>query len=279
MPWTNIPPENLTQQQWQDILKVALEYHQHLDNYKLGAVTTVSTEATGGQNPWKLSLNTVLSGFKNIKENQKQISISKSMAMNGLGQDGEIQTAYYDTYALSNWMYANIPNPNGGVSWVKVKNSSELEDFFSYNVADWQMGLINSPTEIQYVKTEQVHGVDCYMVSLTLNKDGLAKWLDKQYVGLSNPDWQNIVNAVNAIKQINCSFWIATDSYWVMRMYINTIIELTPGQANLGSSGIEKVTLSLSMDSVLYDQNVVNIIDLPAEANMAIERSSSIFLD
>jgi len=279
MPWTGISPENLTQQQWQDILTVALEYQAHLDTYKLAVMTTVSTDAAGGQNPWKLSLNTALSGFKNIKENQKQISNSKSMAMNGLGQNGEVQNAYYDTFALGDWMYVNMANPNGGVIWIKIKNSSNLEDYFSYSIADQQMSLVNSPTDIKYVKTEQVHGVDCYVLSITLNKSELATWLSQQDIGLNEPDWQNIVSDVNAIKEINCTYYVARDSYRVMRMYLSTTIELTPEQANLGSNNIEKVTLNLSMDTILYDQNVLNTISLPAEANMAIERSSSIFLD
>jgi hypothetical protein len=201
------------------------------------------------------------------------------MAMDGLGQNGEVQNADYDTFALGDWMYVNMANPSGGVTWVKIKNSSNLEDYFSYSIADQQMRLVNSPTDIKYVKTEQVHGVDCYVLSMTLNKNEVATWLSKQDIGLNEPDWQNIVSDVNAIKEINCTYYVAKDSYWVMRMYLSTIIELTPEQANLGSNDIEKVTLNLSMDTILYDQNVLNTISLPAEANMAIERSSNIFLD
>lgn len=278
MPWTGIAPENLTQQQWQDIVKVALEYYQHLESYKVGVVTTVNTDAAGGSNNWTRSLNAGVAGALNVTKAQAQITKSVSVVMLGLGQNGEEQNKTYETYLMNNFIYLTMPNASGGTSWIKVKNNDELETVFGYDTPELQMNTLSLPAKIEYLKTEKVNKFDCYALSITPNKDELAKWFSEQDTGFGNVDWQNIINDTNALKEFNYTCYIAKDSYYVMRMDISAIVELTPEQVQVTSMGYEKITLSFNMNMVLYDQNTAYTISLPNGANMAIEHSSDIFL-
>jgi hypothetical protein len=279
MPWTGIAPENLTQQQWQDIVSVALEYQQHLNSYKLGVMTSIGTEVAGGINPWNRSLNIGLSGTKNLTDDQTQITKNMSMMMEGLGQNGEEQNVYYDTYALDNWIYISMITPTMGSYWLRSKKIAELEEVFSFNDVEKQITLLKPASSIEYLRTEKVNTVDCYVLSITPNSNELANWLEGQDTGLQNLDWQKVVDDASALKDLNINCYLAKDSYRIMRISINMNIELTPELADKNSSAFDTAKIGINVDTMLYDHNVPSTITLPTDAYTAKEVSSDVFLN
>jgi hypothetical protein len=279
MPWTGIAPENLTQQQWQDILTVALEYHEHLDTYNLAIMTSADTDAAGGSNPWELSLNTSITGFRNLAEEQTQMTMQKSMILKGLGQDGEQQGIVYNMYAPDDWLYVSMAATDLGSDWIKVKKNSEVENALYFNVAEEQLQLLKTPSSIEYLKTEYVNDIECYILSISPDKNELATWLDSQDTGLQNLDWQKVVNDANSFKDFTLTCYLAKDSYLVMRISMNMILEFTPEQAGATTLDFDSIQSTLYMDIMLYDHNIPYTITLPADAGSAKEVSSDIFLN
>ncbi len=277
MPWTGIPPENLTQQQLQDILSVSLQYHDHLETYKLYMMTNINTDVVGGSNPWKTTLNTGIAGAKNVAEDQTQITLNISINMVGMGQTGEEQNILYDMYALDDWLYMNMTSTTLGSYWIKVQRSSELEKTLNLNTAKQQIKLINSPSSIEYLRTEEVNGVECYVLSISPNKSELANWLDEQATSSENLDWQNLVNDSSAFKDFTLYCYLAKDSYLIMRMTTNMVIELSSAQAGANPSDFDTMKMSLNIDMLLYDHNVPYTLTLPEAAASAEEVSSDIF--
>lgn len=279
MPWTGTAPENLTQQQWQDILKVALEYQAHLETFHLNEMTSISTDVVGGSNPWERSLNISLVGAKNLVEEQTQMDLTMSMIMEGMGQDREDQSVVYNMYAPNDWLYISMATLNMGSYWIRVKRSGELEEFFSFNAAEQQIKTLNSTTNIEYLRTEKLNDVDCYVLSITPNNNELASWLDKQDTGFQGIDWQKVTNDTNSLKDLNFTCYLAKDSYLIMRMSMIMVIELTPEQANATSADFDTTQISFSINLALSNQNAPFTITLPMDAYTANEVSSDIFLD
>lgn len=279
MPWTGIAPENLTQQQWQDILSVALEYHDHLNNYKLDVLTSTDTNVTGGSNPWELSLSTDVAGVKNIAEDQTEIARSSSMKMQGKGQNGEEQEVVYDMYFMNDWAYVNMMTASMGTFWVRTKRSSNLEKTLNFNIVDQQVKQLNSPASIVYLKTEKVNDVDCYVLSITPNNNELANWLDEQDTGYQNLDWQKIVNDAGSLKSFECDCYLAKDSYQISRIEVNIVIALTPEQVEAASTDFDTAQININMTMTLHDFNVPNTITVPGDAYGAKEVSNDVFLN
>jgi hypothetical protein len=279
MPWTGITPENLTQQQWQDIVKVALEYFEHLETYKVGISLSISTDAAGGTNNWTRSQNTWIMGAVNATKGDAEATKSVSMAMVGLGQTGESQSSAYETYLKDNFIYVSLTDSSGGTKWIKMKNSDELGAVFGYDSTNIQIAPLDLPANIEYTNTDQVDNVDCYVLNITPNKEELANWFNQQDTGFGKADWQNIVNDANAFKNFSCTCYVAKDTYWVTKIDLVAVVELTPEQVQVTSMGYEKITLTFNMNMVLYDHNVSYDISLPNGADTAIEHSSDIFLN
>jgi len=279
MPWTGTAPETLTQQQWQDIFKVALEYQEHLEAFHLNEMTSINTEVVGGSNPWERSLNISLVGAKNLVDEQTKMNLNISMIMEGMGQTSEDQTVIYDMYAPSDWLYISMATLNMGSYWIRVKRSGELEEFFSFNAAEQQMKTLNSTTNIEYLRTEKLNDVDCYVLSITPNNNELASWLEKQDTGFQGIDWQKVTNDTSALKDLNFTCYLAKDSYLIMSMSMNMVIELTPEQANATSADFDTTQISFNINLALSNQNESFTITLPMDAYTAKEVSSDIFLD
>jgi hypothetical protein len=279
MPWTGIPPESLTQQQWQDILAVSREYQDHAETFKSLVISSVSTNVTGGSNPWQRSLNTSASGAKNLTKEQAQVTLNLSMIMQGMGQDSDEQSVTYDMYLKDKWLYINMTNVSMGSYWVKVKRSSELENKLNVNIAEKHLSPVYSPSNIEYLRTEQVNGVDCYVLSISPNKDALANWLDEQDTGFQNLDWHRLVNDTSTFQDFKLYCYLAKDSYFVMRISMSMIIEFAPDQAGADPSSFDMGQMSINLDMILYDFNVPYTVTLPEETFSANEVSSDIFLN
>jgi hypothetical protein len=279
MPWTGIPPESLTQQQWQDILAVSREYNDHVETYKSLLISSVSTNITGGSNPWQRSLNISEYGAKNATKDQAQTTLNLSMIMQIMGQDAEEQSVDYDMYLKDRWLYVNMTSVSMGSYWVKVIRSSELENRLNVNVAEKHLRPLYSPSSIEYLGTEKVNEIDCYVLSISPNKDALADWLDEQDTGYQNLDWHRVVNDASTFHEFKLNCYLARDSYFVMRISMNMMIEFAPDQAGVDSLSFDLMQINFTLDMILYDFNVPYTLILPDETFSAKEVSSDIFLN
>ena len=272
-----IPAENLNQQQLQQMLSDSVTNYKNLNTYKFDMAMDISTNVTGGSNPWEMTLNTKMGGGTNIASEQTQMKLDMSMAMVGMGQNGENQSLTYDMYAMPDWLYMNMSMPGMGEQWMKVRMSSTLKDKLNLNAVDQQMEPLNSPTKIEYLRTEKVDGIDCYVLSISPSEDELVRWLGKQAAGSEKVDWQKIINDSGAFKNFSFLCYVAKDTSLIMRMVMNMTIELSAAEAGAETSDFDKMQMNLAMDMKLYDHNKPYSITLPDEAASAQEVSEDIF--
>jgi len=276
MPWTGTAPEDLTQAQWQDILKVSLEYHEHMDSYKMISMTSVSSNAVGGENPWERSMNTALSGFRKLSEGKTQINMELSVIFSGLGQENEEQTVTYGIYAPDEWIYVSMATAAMGSYWVKTRKSSELEEALKFDYAEKQLMLLDAPTGIEYLRTEENTGVEYYVLSITPSKDALAKWFGEQDTGFQNLDWQKVLD--NPYEDFKVTCYVTKSTYLIMSVSLTMIIEFTPEQAGNTTYDYDSMKLTCNMNTALFDFHVIQLITLPMNAFDAREVPGDTFL-
>jgi hypothetical protein len=272
-----IPAENLNQQQLQQMLSDSVTNYKNLNTYKFDVATDITTKVTGGSNPWGMTLNTKMGGGTNIASEQTQMKLDMSMAMVGLGQNGENQSLTYDMYAMPDWLYLNMFMPGMSAQWMKVRMSSTLKDKLNLNTVDQQMESLNLPTKIEYLRTEKVDGIDCYVLSISPSEDELVRLLGKQAASSEKVDWQKIINDSGAFKNFSFLCYVAKDTSLIMRMVMNMTIELSAAEAGAETSDFDKMQMNLVMDMKLYDHNKPYSITLPDEAASAQEVSEDIF--
>jgi hypothetical protein len=275
--WVTIPVEQLTQQQLQQMLADSIDKYEKLNTYKFNIGMDISTNVTGGLNPWTSLLNSTMSGGTNIGDEQTKMTLNMTIAMTGMGQDNQEQSLSYDIYAMPDWLYMNMSISGLGEQWLKVKMSSSLKDLLNLDAVDQQMQPLESPTKIEYLRTEQVDGVECYVLSVSPSSVQLAEWLKGQNVNTGKTDWENLVNNTDVFKNVSLLYYVAKDSNLMMRMVMNMTIELSAAEAGASSTEFDNMSMILITDMKLSDHNQPFSVTLPDEASSATEVSEDIF--
>ncbi len=275
--WVTIPVEQLTQQQLQQMLADSIDKYEKLNTYKFNIGMDISTNVTGGLNPWTSLLNSTMSGGTNIGDEQTQMTLEMTIAMTGMGQDNQEQSLSYDIYAMPDWLYMNMSISGLGEQWLKVKMSSSLKDLLNLDAVEQQMQPLESPTKIEYLRTEQVDGIECYVLSVSPSSVQLAEWLKGQNVNTGKTDWENLVNNTDVFKNVSLLYYVAKDSNLMMRMVMNMTIELSAAEAGASSTEFDNMSMILITDMKLSDHNQPFSVTLPDEASSATEVSEDIF--
>jgi hypothetical protein len=196
------------------------------------------------------------------KEMMADMSVTIAMFAGGIETSGKI-------YIIDDMLYAMNEDPETGTEW----NKSEVPAGF------WEkMNQIESQVEIlktvqaEVIGSEEVKGVDCYVLNLTPNIEQLWQIANEQSL-LTNEEMLPDV-AEELLQEMFESFsvkqWVAKDTYFITKSEIDMIIELTPEA--LGSPEEEGVmTMDITMDLLAYNYNQPVSIVLPPGAEEAVE--------
>lgn len=278
-PWEGTPPEDMTQQQLQQMLADSIDNYEKLNTYQSDMNTYVATNVTGGTNPWKSVTNTKMIGGANREYNQTHMLLEMTMAMEGMGQDSEAQTLVRDMYVVNNYLYMRMALTGWGEQWMKLPLSDKLKEFLDIDAIDQQMGPLESPTKVEYLGIEQVDGIDCYALSISPGTDQLARWLGEQDTGSKGVDWQTLINDSTAFKDFSLLCYLTIDSNLLMKMTLEMAIELNAQQANAADSDFDKMQMYLYLNMTLYDHDQEYSITLPGEATFAKLVSEEVFFE
>jgi hypothetical protein len=278
-PWAGTPPENLTQQQIQQMLADSIDNYEKLNTYQLDINTYIATNVTGGANPWKTTMNNKVIGGKNIESDQIHLLQEMTVAMEGQGQNGEVQTLDRDMYVVNNYLYMNMSLTGMGEQWFKLPLSDKLREFLGFSAVDQEMGILESPAKVEYLGIEQLNGIDCYVLSISPGADELAQWLGEQDTSFTNVDWRALANDSNVYNNFSLLCYLTKDSNLFMKMTIEMAIELNAQQAGAADSDYDKVQMYLYMDMNLYDHDQPYSVTLPPGASFAKLVSEDIFFN
>lgn len=277
--WQGTSVENMSQPQLQQMLSDSIVNNNKLNSYKFDLDSNAITSVTGGQNPWKMVLDTAVSGGENIATRQTHLIMAMTYSYSEIASANVgSETLTYDVYGIQDMMYMKMTIPGIIDKWIKVSMSSKMENTFYFNTVDEQMGPLNEPAKITYLKTEKVNGIDCYVLVVTPSTDELAQWLSEQNTSAGkNLDWQNLVKNTAAIKSFSLTAYITKDSNLLTRMVVTTSMEITPAEAGNNPADYDIMQLSINTDMKLSDQNQPYSVTLPSDAASATLVSEDIF--
>jgi len=135
-------------------------------------------------------------------------------------------------------------------------------------------GIIES-AQVEMVKEEKVGGVNCYVLSVTPDfeaiQQGLAANPLTAQMNIQFPDMEGLIS--------NMSFkvWVAKDSYFLVKTEV--VIAMEMNSAALGDpEGEDYMNVNLTFTLEASDYNKVGGIELPAEAQSALDLTSFINL-
>ena len=178
-----------------------------------------------------------------------------------------------EMYIIGDMVYTMVEDPETGSKWEKSKMTPEFwEEVNQYiNQVEPQMELLEV-VQVEVIGSEKVGGVDCYVLQLTPDMEQLWQ-LAMQQAGVTGelvlPDiGEEFLR--EAFKNFSVKQWVAKDTYFLTKVEMYMAMELTPEA--LGFPEEEGLmTMDITMNLLAYNYNQPVSIELPLEAEEALE--------
>jgi len=209
------------------------------------------------------------SGALDLENRQMKMDMTMSMAM--IGEEVEMGR---EMYLIGDMIYMMTEIPGMDSMWIKMKMPEGTWEEMTEQMSGLEtyVGLLEA-AEVEVIGSEKVGGIDCYVLEVTPDMEQLWQ-LAMQQAEVAGEEMPDV--AEEFIQEMFHSFsvkqWVAKDTYFLTKAEIAIAIELTPEAMGFPEEeGI--VTMDIAMSLLAYDYNQPVSIELPQEAEEAIEVS------
>lgn len=265
----------------EQILSESTSALSKLDSYKVGTNLVEAYTVIDGTNS---TMTTTWRINKSCSIATKEIQSSMNVEQNGLNMMS------FDVYIIGGWTYLNQVLPvvydGSSASWGKLRLTNET--WTRESQISSQIELLKTPIEVDLAGSENVDGVDCYVLNVTATAKNMADWVLswQQQGGPSLHWWKTTAERsreiyTKAYKNSFIKLWIAKDSHLVIKTDISALFEVTPSilkpadvpLCNVGevTYGFDKITADFHWQINYSNYNLPVSIELPEEALNAQE--------
>jgi len=213
-----------------------------------------------------VSMETQMTGMVDVDSEEMKMDMNVAMTV---PEEGELE-AGMEMYFIGDTMYMLMQVPELGSISMWMKSELPPGMYQQMTQVQDQVDLL-AASEIKIIGTEDVRGTDCYVVELRPDPDELWE-LIMQQSQVTSQELPEVEEDV--MKEIFEGFsvkqWIARDTYLLCKAEIEMALEITPEA--MGFPDEEgSLTMEIAMSLLAYDYNQPVSIELPPEAENAIE--------
>ncbi|OGO30972.1 MAG: hypothetical protein A2Z29_01100 [Chloroflexi bacterium RBG_16_56_11] len=268
---TNEPPQELTQQELEQIVAESVKATMNANTYKVdmsmsGKFTADSTQSGDMSMTAKATFDVL----------QKKMLMSMEMSIDS-GTSGGKQEVNGDIYLFTDYMYIKANMPDSGEQWIKVPVTDEILETFSANIMQEELKALELPDKLKFLRYEDFDGSECYVIGFTPNKDYLREYASRQQASDVEIDWDKLAEISDIYKELEYTAWIARDTKFVKKIAFNAVLELSSDFARSSNVDFETFTMDAAGNLELFEYNMPVSIVLPEEAAGAMELSPDAF--
>ncbi len=225
---------------------------------------TMAVEAEG--EAIDVSMETQMTGVVDVDSEEMRMDMDVAMTV---PDEGEVEVGM-EMYFIGDTMYMLMQVPELGSISMWMKSELPPGMYQQMTQVQDQVDLL-AASEIEIIGTENVGGTDCYVLELRPDPGELWELAMQQSQVTSQElpeveeDFMKEVFEGFSVKQ-----WIARDTYLLCKAEIEMALEITPEA--MGFPDEEgSLTMEIAMSVLAYDYNQPVSIELPPEAENAIE--------
>jgi len=249
----------------QEIVDGVIESWADVKTYQFDMDMTMDMAAEAEGETFEMTMVTDSSGALDLENRRMMMDMTMSMAMPGLEMEMGMEM-----YLIGDMMYMFMESPWVEPMWAKLEMPEGTWEEWSQTEA--QVGLLEV-AQVEVIGSERVRGIDCYVLEVTPDVEQLWQMVMQQ-AELTGEEMPDV--AEEFIQEIFRSFsvkqWVAKDTYFLTKAEIDMAVELTPEAMGFPEEeGI--MTMDIAISLLAYDYNQPVSIELPPEAEEAIDIS------
>jgi hypothetical protein len=257
--------ETLTSEQIDQIVIGAANAVAEAQTYKFDMDMFMTMAVVGGTDPGTMTVGANATGV--IDSVNQEMETIMDMVMSVAEEDE--QQMGMEMYVVDEWLYMKMSIPEIGEEWVKMELTPAM--WQTQQQIEQTMDLLQTATEVKFLGSEAVDGVQCYVFDIIPDMEELAEYLGQQQsmlgVGL---DIESLAELF-ANMSVSIREWVAQDSLFLTKSTADFLIEVTPADVGAAPEDFDKMTMDLSTVMMVYGYNQPVSIELPAEALEALE--------
>jgi len=252
--------KELTQEDLEQLVNDVLVANAKVQTVKFDMNTTTKMEMIGGPQPEGATM--VGEGTGAIDSANREMQLIMDMDIDVPGK--EKQSMPMESYLVDDWMHIKVSVEEKGAQWMKMPLPDGMWD--SQSTISQQIELLQTAKEVNFLGSEDVNGMDCYVVEMVPSAEALNKMLSQmQMPDIDEADFSQLSFA-EMIKEMSFKQWIAKDGYLVMKSQTHVLMEISPEDVGASVEEFQKITADQSAVMVFYDYNKPVSIVLPREA-------------
>jgi hypothetical protein len=257
----------------EQIIDGAIQAQDDMRTYEFEMDMTMDMAGEAEGEAFEATIGMDYSGALDTDNKKMRMTVTASAVATG---EEEAETAL-EAYLVDGTGYSKTIAPGTEPEWEADEFSEEeWEETWEgivevLSLAAPQLELLEA-AEAEVIGSETVKGVDCYVLRLTPNIKQLWDTIMQQATmgfggGLGLPEFtEEIFN--EASYSLSVEQWVAKDTYFLMKVEIDTTIELT-AEAMQVTEG--EMTIDTALNLLAYNYNQPVSIELPPEAEEAVE--------
>jgi hypothetical protein len=285
-PALTTPVRQLTPEE--QIVADAMSYFEELNSYTFDVVLGMTMVMTSGNQTGSMVIKSNYGGGVDLAAKNMQLLLDMSMTsetpMDDFYSENDTdrsQTMIYDSqnmsldmYVLEDWVYMRTESDTEPETWIKSPTTN-MDDAFNLDLVKQQTVMLDSPSKIEFLRSEIVDGINCDVYSVTPDKAALERYLNKQTgaTGLNTVDYGDMLKSLSYI----C--YIAKDTNLLERISLNLVLEMTEENAGPSMDWYDKLVMTMTMDMNVGGHGQPFNLTLPDEAADAIEQTDNTSLN
>ena len=240
----------------EEIVENAVDYLTNITTLEFDVDLTVDIAGEENGETVEASMVSKITGAVNVISKDGKVEMSVTIDSPG---EATIE-ADMDMYFVDDTMYTLMEIPTlGNISmWVKSDIPPEMHGQMT-QVED-QVDLLRL-SEVKLIGTETVAGKVCYVLELVPNPDALWEFVSQKMAatGVPVPTLEEETNIRDIARNYSVKQWIAIDNFLLCKAEMDM------------EMAISDTTMDITMTLVISDYNQPVSIELPPEAENAIE--------
>jgi hypothetical protein len=248
--------EELSQEEIDQIITNVVSAQYDTVNFDMEMPMTM--KAVGGSEPGTMTMDVDGSGVIDLANEEMKMTMNMAMDIPGVGE----QEMAAEIYIVGDWMYTKMDLLGLGEYWTKMELTEEM--WQQQSQIEPLVEFLATAVKIDYLGTKTLNGTECYLFEVVPDMGELGELLAQGTSGMGIMDFGQL-NLTDLYKNFSCKEWIAKDSYLLMRVELEMVMEMS------GTDDFGEITVDVTMVENFYDYNQPVSIELPPEALEAEE--------
>ena len=248
----------------QEIVDGVVESWDDVSTYQfevdMTADAVVEVEGEAGEVTIEIDVSGALVDLEN---REMRMDMTMNMEMTG---EPEVETEM-EMYLIGDMMYMFVKMPETPPTWMK----SEMPEGYWEQMSQTESYIeLLEAAQVEVIGSEKVKGVDCYVLQLTPDLETLWQMVmqQAQLAGEMPAVAEEFIKEM--FRSFSVKYWIAKDTYFLTKSEVDMAVELTPEAMGYPEEeGV--ITMDIAGSLLAYDYNQPVSIELPEEAEEAIE--------